>query len=47
MKLAVVIPCYNHERYVAAAIESVLGQTRPPERFLIIDDGSKDGSVTL
>lgn len=47
MKLAVVIPCYNHERYVAAAIESVLGQTRPPERFLIIDDGSKDGSVEV
>lgn len=47
MKLAVVIPCYNHERYVAAAIESVLGQTRPPDRFLMIDDGSKDGSVDV
>ncbi len=47
MKLAVVIPCYNHERYVAAAIESVLNQTRPPDRFLIIDDGSKDDSVEI
>ncbi len=47
MRLAVVIPCYNHARYVGAAIESVLGQTRPPDRFLVIDDGSKDDSVAV
>lgn len=47
MRLAVVIPCYNHERYVGGAIESVLNQTRPPDRFLVIDDGSKDGSVEV
>jgi len=47
MKLAVVIPCYNHEAYIGAAIESVLGQSRPPERFVIIDDGSKDNSVEV
>ena len=47
MKLAVVIPCFNHERYIEAAIESVLAQTRPPERFLVIDDGSKDRSAEL
>lgn len=45
MKLGVIIPCYNHERYVGAAIESVLGQTRPVDRLLVIDDGSKDDSV--
>ncbi|MGK0190170.1 MAG: glycosyltransferase involved in cell wall biosynthesis [Verrucomicrobiales bacterium] len=47
MKLAVIIPCYNHERYIAQGLESVLGQTRPPDRVLVIDDGSKDASVEV
>ncbi len=47
MEIAVVIPCYNHARYIGAAIESVLKQTRPPARFLVIDDGSTDGSAEV
>ncbi|MEM7145734.1 MAG: glycosyltransferase [Verrucomicrobiota bacterium] len=47
MKIATIIPCYNHERYIAGAIESVLRQTRRPERLLVIDDGSSDGSVEV
>jgi len=46
-RLAVIIPCYNHALYVGRAIESVLDQTRPPDRFLVIDDGSKDDSVEV
>ncbi len=46
-RVAVVIPSYNHERYVGLAIESVLNQTRKADRFLIIDDGSTDGSVEI
>ena len=45
LRCAVVIPCFNHERFVGEAVESVLSQTRPPERFLVVDDGSRDGSV--
>ena len=47
MKLGVVIPCYNHERYIAQGLESVLGQTRAPDRILVIDDGSKDQSADV
>ncbi len=43
-RVAVVIPVYNHERYVEAAIASVLSQTRPPDRVIVVDDGSHDGS---
>lgn len=46
-RLAVIIPCYNHAHYVGKAIESVLDQTRPPDLFLVIDDGSKDDSVEV
>ena len=47
MRLAVVIASYNHAQYLPFAIESVLEQTRKPDRFLIIDDGSKDDSVEV
>ncbi|MCB1090910.1 MAG: glycosyltransferase [Verrucomicrobiae bacterium] len=46
-RLAVVIASYNHAQYIPFAIESVLGQTRRPDRFLVIDDGSKDDSVEV
>jgi GT2 family glycosyltransferase len=41
------VPCYNAERYVAAAIQGLLAQTRPPDEVLIIDDGSIDSTVEL
>ena len=44
-KVAVVIPLYNHERYIGAAFESLRVQTRRPDRIIIIDDGSTDRSL--
>jgi len=44
-KIACVIPSYNHARYVVEAIESALRQSLPPDRLIIIDDGSFDESV--
>ncbi len=42
--ISVVMPAYNHDRYVAAAIESVLGQTYPEWELIVIDDASQDGT---
>ncbi len=47
MRLAVIIPCYNHAHYVGGALESVLSQSRAADRVIVIDDGSKDGSVAV
>lgn len=46
-RIATVIPCYNHARFVGEALESVLGQTRTPDRVIVVDDGSKDGSLDV
>ena len=45
MKVAVLIPLYNHERYIGAAMASLRAQTRPPDRIIVLDDGSTDGSL--
>jgi len=42
--VTVLMPVYNGERYVRGAIESVLAQTHRRFEFLIMDDGSTDGT---
>lgn len=43
--VSVVIPCYNHEKYVQDCIQSIIDQTYQNIELIIIDDGSKDSSV--
>ncbi len=47
MKVLVIMPVYNAERYVAAAVESVLAQTHRDFDFIIVNDGSTDGSPEI
>jgi glycosyltransferase involved in cell wall biosynthesis len=42
--VSVVIPAYNHERFIGAAIESVLSQSFEDIELIVIDDGSTDGT---
>jgi glycosyltransferase involved in cell wall biosynthesis len=46
-RLAVVIPVYNHAHFIGEALESVLNQSRKPDRVIVIDDGSKDDSLAV
>ncbi|WP_339754373.1 glycosyltransferase [uncultured Marinobacter sp.] len=43
--VSVVIPCYNHEKFVQECIESIIDQSFKDIELIIIDDGSKDNSV--
>jgi glycosyltransferase involved in cell wall biosynthesis len=42
--IAVVIPVYNGEAYIAEAIESALAQAHRPSEIIILDDASSDGT---
>jgi glycosyltransferase involved in cell wall biosynthesis len=45
--VTVLMPVYNAEAYVAEAIESILVQTHKDFTFLILDDGSTDGTLEI
>ena len=43
--VAVVIPCYNAQEWIAKTIRSALDQGYPSKEVIVVDDGSSDGSV--
>ena len=44
MSIAVIIPMYNGEKYIAETLESVLAQKQKPDEIVVVDDGSSDSS---
>ena len=47
MKVSVVIPAYNHEQFIAPAIDSVLNQSLQDFELVIVDDGSTDNTAAV
>ncbi len=47
MTISVLMPVYNSSRFLVEAIESVLAQTHADFEFIVIDDGSTDGTLAI
>jgi glycosyltransferase involved in cell wall biosynthesis len=47
VSVSVLVPLHNGRRYIAAAIDSILGQTRPPDEVIVVDDGSTDDGAGI
>lgn len=45
--ISVILPAYNCDRFIRAAVESVLQQTYPDFELLVIDDGSTDQTAAV
>ncbi len=46
-EISVLMPVWNGEKYVRAAIDSVLSQTLSDIELILVDDGSSDGTADI
>lgn len=44
VNISVLMPVYNAEKYLKTSVESILNQTFGDFEFIVVDDGSTDGS---
>ena len=47
LKISVVLPVYNGERYIAESIKSVQAQTYDQWELIVVDDGSQDATAQI
>ena len=47
IKVSVIIPVYNAEKYLSQCVESLLAQTLNECEFIFVNDGSSDLSGEL
>lgn len=45
--VSVLMPCYNAERWIGQTLGSVFAQTWPNLEIVVVNDGSRDGSLDL
>jgi len=42
--IGVVVPTYNRASFLPETLDAILGQTRPPDEIIVVDDGSTDAT---
>lgn len=47
MKYVLITPAWNEERFIAKTLDSMVAQTLLPERWVIVDDGSRDRTAEI
>jgi len=47
LKVSVVIPVYNEERYLEACLKSLMNQSEPADEIIVVNNNSTDNSVKI
>lgn len=47
LKLSVIMPNYNHARYITESLDAIVNQSFTPFEVIVCDDGSTDNSVEI
>ncbi len=47
MKISVIVPVHNEEKYIGECIESLLKQSVPADEIIIINNNSTDNTVAI
>src|SRR5258708_12752864 len=47
LSIVAIVPLYNGVRWIEQSIRSVLSQTRKPDEFIVVDDGSTDDGLAI
>jgi biofilm PGA synthesis N-glycosyltransferase PgaC len=46
-RLLLITPVFNEERHIERVVRAVAAQTRTPDRWIVADDGSTDGTLDI
>ena len=44
MKLSIIIPCFNEEKYIEEVIDSINSQKIEDKEIIVVNDASTDGT---
>jgi glycosyltransferase involved in cell wall biosynthesis len=47
MKISLIMPVYNEERFLKKCLDSLMKQTLKPDQIIVVDDGSTDNSPSI
>jgi glycosyltransferase involved in cell wall biosynthesis len=45
--VSILVPAYNAQEWIADTLESAIAQTWPNKEIIVVDDGSKDGTLAI